>query len=132
MDASADSSATLVTDTEMQQSPLPSAAGEGGTGPPAARGPLAAPLAAARQGAAAEGGAEPMDQTSASEHTPLATAAEGGGIGRVPADADDDWYSECVQSLTAALRSDELQGQSDDVRALWVRTLEGLVEVVVQ
>ena len=34
--------------------------------------------------------------------------------------------------LVAALRSDEMQGQAADVRALWVRAMEGLVEVVGQ
>ena len=45
----------------------------------------------------------------------------------MPADADDDWYSECVLRLVAALRSDELQGQAADVQALWERTMEPTV-----
>ena len=102
-------------------------------GQPEERGSLAAPLAAALQGAAAEGGAEPMDLAGGPEQTPLAAAVQGGGIGRVPADADDEWYSKCVRGLRASFApGGALHTDSDDVRDLRERTLAGFAEIMVQ
>ena len=63
MEAPAGSGASRGAGILLTQSLPLSAAGGGVAGQPEERGSLAAPLAAALQGAAAEGGAEPMDHT---------------------------------------------------------------------